>query len=115
MLKQGFKFGLIYVGLIKRFCLLRRLAALIFFSFSILPGKSQQVPDTLIIDITAINEDSSIAGKTMLYIDSSASLSVSEVLNNLFIPLTDFKKRKAIPSFMVGYTYYLKLFVSMLI
>ncbi|HQW83097.1 MAG TPA: 7TM diverse intracellular signaling domain-containing protein [Ferruginibacter sp.] len=91
---------------------MRRLAALIFFSFSILPGKSQQVPDTLIIDITAINEDSSIAGKTMLYIDSSASLSVSEVLNNLFIPLTDFKKRKAIPSFMVGYTYYLKLFVS---
>lgn len=91
---------------------MKRLAALILFSFIIVSGKAQFAADTLLLNIAAINEDSSIAGKTMLYIDSSSSLSVSEVLNRQFIPLKNFKQRKAIPPGMVTYTYFLKVFVS---
>lgn len=96
----------------KTYCLLKHLAALICFFFISLTGKAQNTPDTLLINIAAINEDSSILGKTMLYIDSSSSLSITEVLNRQFIPLTQFKKRKHIPADMVDYTYYLKVFVS---
>lgn len=75
-------------------------------------GKAQNATDTLLVTITAINEDSSIIGKTMLYIDSSSSLSVTDVLNKKFIPLKDFKHRRPIPPEMVNYTFFLKIFVS---
>lgn len=91
---------------------MRRIAALIIFSFFSISGNSQNITDTLLINITTITEDSSIAGKTLLYIDSSSALPVSEVINKQFFPLMEFKKRKSIPPKMVNYTYYLKIFVA---
>ncbi|MBK8496223.1 MAG: hypothetical protein IPL50_15325 [Chitinophagaceae bacterium] len=56
-----------------------------------------------------ITEDSSLASKTFIYIDSNSSLSVHEVLQKPFIPLDNFKNRRKIPANMVTGTLYLKI------
>ena len=62
--------------------------------------------------MSSIKEDSSLQSKTLLFIDSSSSLSVTDVLGKTFIPLTDFKSRKRIPTGMVTFSYFLKIFLS---
>ncbi|MFZ1372067.1 MAG: sensor histidine kinase [Ferruginibacter sp.] len=56
-----------------------------------------------------ITEDSSLAAKTFIYIDSNSSLSVPDVLQKPFIPLDNFKNRRKIPANMVTGTLYLKI------
>ncbi|MBK6636010.1 MAG: hypothetical protein IPG38_18530 [Chitinophagaceae bacterium] len=56
-----------------------------------------------------ITEDSSLAAKTFIYIDSNSSLSVPEVLHKPFIPFDNFKNRRKIPANMVTGTLYLKI------
>jgi len=91
---------------------LKQLAALFAFYFTVLFCAAQSLPDTIPVNIASVNEDSSIVSKAQLFIDSSASLSATEVLNRQFIPLKDFKNRRKIPPRMVNFSYFLKILVS---
>ncbi len=86
-------------------------AALFIFGFSVIFCKAQVTTDSVGINLASIHEDSSLLAKAQIYIDSSASLSIPEVLEKEFTPLEEFKFRKRIPKEMVTFSYYLKIFV----
>jgi signal transduction histidine kinase len=91
---------------------LKRFVTLFIFYFTVNFCKGQIPTDSTYIFIAAINEDSSLLNKTLLYIDSSSSLSISEVLQKPFSPLKNFKGRKRLPPGIINYTFYLKIFLN---
>lgn len=88
---------------------MKHLAALLLFCGTFIFGKAQLIPDTAAVDISLINEDSSMLDRTVLFIDSSSSLSPAEVLKRPFIPLDNFKFRTKVTANMVTFFYYLKI------
>jgi signal transduction histidine kinase len=88
---------------------LKRLAALVIFCLTVTLSNAQVKGDTIALDIASINEDSSLLLKTQLFIDSTSSLSVAEVLEKPFIALEDFKFRKKMPANMVTFSYFIKV------
>lgn len=88
---------------------MKKVSLVCVFICSFFGGIAQTVQDTLLLNIPGISEDSLVSRKTLLYIDSTASLPVSEVLKKDFIPLKSFPYRLTLPPRMVEYKYYLKL------
>jgi len=91
---------------------LKRFATLLFFYFGVFFCNAQAPTDPKNVNLNTINEDSSLAAKTFIYIDSNSSLSVPEVLQKTFVPLANFKSRRKIPANMVTGTVYLKIHYS---
>ncbi|MBK7559804.1 MAG: sensor histidine kinase [Chitinophagaceae bacterium] len=88
---------------------MKRFATLLFFYFCVIFCSAQSPTDPKTVTFNGITEDSSLAAKTFIYIDSNSSLSVPEVLHKPFIPLDNFKNRRKIPANMVTGTLYLKI------
>jgi signal transduction histidine kinase len=91
---------------------LKRFVTLLIFYFSVSFCKGQIPTDSTQVFIAAIQEDSSLLKKTWLYIDSSSSLSISEVLQKTFSPLENFKHRNRLLPGTINYTFYLKIFLN---
>ncbi|MBK9531227.1 MAG: sensor histidine kinase [Chitinophagaceae bacterium] len=88
---------------------MKRFATLLFFYFCVFFCSAQSPTDQKTVTFNGITEDSSLAAKTFIYIDSNSSLSVPEVLHKPFIPFDNFKNRRKIPANMVTGTLYLKI------
>lgn len=91
---------------------MKRLPALLLFGFAAVCCKAQALKDSVPVEITSVPGDSSLLAGTWLFIDSSASLSASEVLQKDFFPLREFRGRRKIPAGMVPYHFFLKVLVS---
>ncbi len=90
---------------------MKSIVTLLGFCITVTYCSAQILSDSIPIDIAWVKEDSIIISKTALYIDTSAKLSISEILQKNFSPLSDFKKRKDIPTGMITYSFYLKILV----
>ena len=104
-------YRLIYVGL-KKHPILKRFATLSVICLFATFCNAQSLPDSIPVDVASVREDSSIFAKTLLFIDSSGSISATDVLHKHFFPLQTFKTRKRIPPEMVPYSYFLKIYLS---
>ncbi|HMK03076.1 MAG TPA: 7TM diverse intracellular signaling domain-containing protein [Ferruginibacter sp.] len=91
---------------------MKRSIALFIFYFALAFCNAQVIKDTTRVNIASVHEDSSILSQTLLYIDSSSSLSPAEALQKTFWPLKKLKSRRGIPPDMIGFTYFLKIPVS---
>ncbi len=88
---------------------MKHVTALLFFCFTTACCLAQARPDTMTIDISGVDGDSSLLSQSQLYIDSSSSLSIPEILKKHFIPLTGFKERRKITAEMIPYHFYLRI------
>lgn len=91
---------------------MRRLITLSVFFFTIIFCNAQAVTDTVPVNIAAINEDSSILSKTLIFADSTSALSVSDVLTQSFSPLILSRYRKKVTPERITNSFYLKFLVS---
>lgn len=73
---------------------MKRLPALLLFGFAAVCCKAQALKDSVPVEITSVPGDSSLLPGTWLFIDSSASLSASEVLQKDFFPLREFREEE---------------------
>ncbi len=92
--------------------MLKRILALLIFSFLILICKGQIATDSTPVFVDSINERSSVLTKTQLFIDSGSSLSIADVLQKKFFPLANFKHRKKLPPTTFNHTFYLKIYLD---
>ncbi len=90
---------------------MKRLVTLLSFYFIVCFCKAQVIRDSSAVLIATINEQKSLAKKTLVYIDSSSSLSPETVLQKTFTPLTRFAPRKSLTPNLITYTFYLKIFL----
>ncbi len=88
---------------------MKRIAALVFFYFTLCFCKGQIVtgPDT--IRLGSINEKSNLLKQTRLYIDSNAALTASDVLQIPFGTLADYRLSKRIRPELITSTFFIKL------
>ncbi len=93
-------------------CILKRFATLLIFFFTVGYCKAQIATDSTPVFVSAMLEESNLVSKTFIYIDSSASLSVSEVLKRNFSPLENFGGRSPITPGTITCTFYLKIFLD---
>ena len=91
---------------------MKQFVTLLLFCFAVSFGKAQFVSDSNLVDIALFNEDSNLVTKTLLFIDSSGSLSAAEVLQKTFSPLAAYKYRNRISPAAVPFIYFLKFFVT---
>lgn len=91
---------------------MKRFVTLLAFYFALSYCKGQVSTDSTQVFIAAISDDSSLINKTQIYIDSSSSLSLSEVIKKTFSPLRNFSRQKRILPEEVNYTFYLKIFLN---
>ncbi len=88
---------------------MKPIAALLFFYFALGFCKAQVPAGTDTIRLSTIDEKSSLLEQTMLFIDSSSSLSTSAVLLNPFIPLTEYRLTKKISPNLITSTFFIKM------
>jgi signal transduction histidine kinase len=91
---------------------LKRFVTLLIFYFAAGFCKGQAPADSAQVLLAEINRDTSLFHKTLLYIDSSSSLPVADVLQKKFSPLADFAEHKRMQPRTVPYTFYLKTFLT---
>lgn len=91
---------------------MKRFVTLLLFYFTAGFCKGQVVTDTNAVFIATISEESSLMQKAGLYIDSSAALSIPDVLQKHFTPLVDFPFLKNLHPGLISYTFYLKILLS---
>ena len=83
----------------------------LFLFFIAGPGKAQLTTNVAPINIALIKGDSNIVSKTLLYVDSTATISVAGVLQKKFSPLAAYSNRKRLSPGSVPFTYFLKIYV----
>jgi len=88
---------------------LKRSANLLFFYFCVFFCNAQSTPVSTAVLLNAITEDSSLIAKTYIYIDSSSTAEVTDVLQKPFTPLEKYKNRRQVPAALVTGTIYLKI------
>ena len=93
-------------------CILKRLVTLLIFYFTAHFCRAQVATDSTAVFIATISEKSNLPHKTWIYVDSSSSLPVSEILQKPFSPLESFTARGKLPAQMIPYTFYLKILFS---
>lgn len=91
---------------------LKRIVSLLLFILSFNFSEAQLIDDSLVVDVSTINESRPIAENTLIFIDKSSRLSVSDVLQKPFIPLTSINYNSKIASDKISFTYYLKIPVT---
>ncbi len=90
---------------------MKRLVTLSLLLFACISSRAQLNADTTVINAADVKTSINIAGKTALFIDSTASLPVADALLRPFFPLENFKKQR-IPVWMVQYAYFIKFILS---
>lgn len=90
---------------------MKRFLTLLLLHFICINCPAQLTPDSAVTDLAALSNAKNIVSITQLYIDSSTTLPVKDVLQKKFSPLENFKYRNSIPSEMVHYVYYLQFFL----
>ena len=90
---------------------MKRFVIFLLLSFAAFIGKAQLTTIAAPVNIALIKGDSNIVSKTMLYVDSTATLSVINVLQKKFSPLADYNNRIRLSPGSVPFTYFLKIFV----
>ncbi len=88
---------------------MKRFAILLVFYFTISFCKAQVVTDSSSLSIGSITEVKSLLKISLIYVDSSSSLSPDEVLQKPFKPLRDFNARKNLSPELITCTFYLKI------
>ena len=88
---------------------MKYIVTLILFYFSVSFSKGQAIADTNAIQVAGINQETSLLKQTLLYIDSSSSLTVNEAAEKNFTPLHSFLPRKSLSPNLISYTFYLKV------
>ena len=91
---------------------MKRIATLLLLHCACMAAAAQFVPDIAVINSADVKTSINISSKTLLFIDSTASLTAEGVLQKPFFPLENFKKRRAIPPVMIPYGYFLKFIIS---
>lgn len=91
---------------------MKRITTLLLFYFIIVFCKGQVATDSTSVFIEAIDEESRLLQKTQLFIDSSSSLSIAEVVKKDFFSLESLKSRRKLTANLYGYTFYLKIFID---
>ncbi len=72
-------------------------------------GIAQTIPDSNYIDIASIRDSAIVVKKTLLFFDSNSIATPENLLNQNFVPLTQFKYKKHIPAKLVAKTVYLQI------
>ena len=90
---------------------MKRFVIFLLLCFAAFIGKAQLTTNPAPVNIALIRGDSNIVSKTMLYVDSTATLSVTNVLQKKFSPLADYNNRIRLSPGSVPFTYFLKIFV----
>lgn len=80
----------------------------IFFFFIKTTGLSQVVSDSNYIDVNSFYDSVKIAAKAMLFIDSNRIINTGNILQQQFVPFSEFKKAGKIPPHLVTSPTYLK-------
>ncbi|MBL0182627.1 MAG: hypothetical protein IPP96_10135 [Chitinophagaceae bacterium] len=88
---------------------MKHLTTLLIFCFSVIFCKAQAAQDSASFDISSVSGDSLLLSKSWLFIDSSSSLSIPEVLQKNFFPLKNFKERRKIPAGMIPYAFFMRI------
>ncbi|MBK8608912.1 MAG: sensor histidine kinase [Chitinophagaceae bacterium] len=91
---------------------MKQLAALLVFYFTVNLCNGQSVIDSIKVNTGTIFEQERLLDKTLLYIDSSSSLSVSEVLQKPFSRLNKLRGHRKLPPRLISCTFYLKIFLA---
>jgi signal transduction histidine kinase len=91
---------------------LKRTAALLTFLLIGIFCKGQPTPDSITIHISDLEKTGSLLEKTVIYIDSSSSLTFSEVLQKSFSKPVFVNERIKIAPNLVTATYYLKILLN---
>jgi len=75
-------------------------------------SKAQIAGDTSHVFIPIVDAETNLVSKTQIYIDSSSSQRITEILQKPFTRLANFKFRKKISPNLVTYTFYLRIFLN---
>ncbi len=88
---------------------MKRIASLLFFYFIVSFCKGQVAADSFAVSVSSITERSNLLKHSLLYIDSSSSLTAAAALQKTFIPFKIYNAPKKIRPGLVTYTFFLKL------
>lgn len=90
---------------------MKRLAALFILFFFSTHCVGQNNLNTLPVLTDTIQQDCNILGSTTVFVDRSSALSITEVLQNSFSPLSSHKQYSKLSPAQVNYTFYLQVFI----
>jgi len=100
------------VGLVINYRMLKKHSFLALFILLCVKGIGQTIPDSNYIDISQIRDSSNIVKRTLLFFDSTDVATISNLPQQAFVPLGNYKFENGIPARLVSKYAYIQIALS---